>query len=127
MKTIDINAAFWHEIKNQISVYREIKALLIDFDFGKYNNNDFDLLIILQAFPTDYTARKVEEYKRMRRKTKTLELYLVLDYQTVKNNSDEENLQYMKDVFLKGCETFLKDMKGFEWEAFSENMKMVLN
>ncbi len=55
----------------------------------------------------------------MRRKTKTLELYLVLDYNRIMQGTDEENLQHIKEVFLQGYATFLKEMKGFDWEGFN--------
>jgi len=42
------------------------------------------------------------------------------------NGTDEENLLHIKEVFVKGCETFLKPMKGFRWEEFEEDLKEVL-
>ncbi len=54
----------------------------------------------------------------MRRKTKTLELYLVLDYERIMQGTEEENLQHIKEVFVTGSETFLKPLKGFDWNAF---------
>jgi len=85
------------------------------------------LFIIFQCFPKDIKSRKVEEFKTLRRKTKTLELYLILDYERIMQGSDPENLQHIKEVFVKGCETFLKPMKGFRWEEFNNQIQTILN
>jgi len=126
MKNIKFTGAFWHEIKEKVNIYKELKKLLSSFDLSPYNNDSFDLFIVFQAFPKDYPARKVEEFKIQRRKTNTVELYLVLNYERVMQSSYEENLTYIKDVFLKGCETFLKPLKGFKWEEFEAKMEEVL-
>jgi len=84
------------------------------------------LFIIFQCFPKDIKSRKVEEFKTLRRRTKTLELYLVLDYERIMQGSDQENLQHIKEVFVKGCETFLKPIKGFRWEEFESKVREAL-
>jgi len=126
MKKIDFSGAYWHEIKDKAKVYRQLRTSLETFDLAPYNNAEFDLFIIIQAYPKDFPAFNVKEYKIMRRKTKTLELYLVLDYERVMNGTDPENLQHIKEVFLKGCETFLKPIKEFKWNEFEEQLKQIL-
>jgi len=84
------------------------------------------LYFIFQCFENVKNGRKVEEFKTMRRKTQTLELYLILDYERIMQGSDEENLQHIKEVFVKGCETFLKPLKGFKWEEFECKVKELL-
>jgi len=126
MKNIGFTAAYWHEIKEKIDVYNELENILNSFDLCAFNQELFKLLIVFQCFPKDTKSRKVEEYKIQRRKTSTLELYLVLNYERIIQGSDEENLTYIKEVFLKGCETFLKPQKGFKWEGFEAKMKELL-
>ncbi len=58
----------------------------------------------------------------MRRKTRTLELYFVLDYERIMQGTDKENLQNIKDVFMEGCKTFLKEMKNFDWDSFEKEL-----
>ncbi len=121
---IDFTSAYHEAIEHKIKVYRELKHIeKIDFSYNAFN----DLLIFLQCFPKDIESRKVLEYKIMRRKTKTLELYLILDYERIMQGTDPENLLHIKEVFLKGCETFLKPMKGFRWEEFSDEMQKIIN
>ena len=40
--------------------------------------------------------------------------------------ADIENLQHIKEVFLQGCETFLKPMKSFDWENFEKEIRIAL-
>jgi len=80
------------------------------------------VLFVFKAFPKDDNLHTQQDFKRLRRKTKTLERYLVLDYERIMQGTDEENLLHIKEVFLKGCETFLKPLKGFEWKAFYKQL-----
>ena len=76
------------------------------------------VLFVFKAFPKDDNLHNQQDFKRLRRKTQSLEIYLILDYERIMQGSDEENLSHIKEVFVKGCETFLKPMKGFKWEEF---------
>ena len=119
MKDIEFTAALTSEIGNKLFIITDFQDEINNsFQLNDYTISLKHLFFIFQAFPKNDPARKVEEFKRMRRKTKTLELYLVLDYDKIMAGSDEENLKHIKKVFFKGCETFLKPMKSFDWNAF---------
>ncbi len=126
MKSIDINTAYWHEIENKLAVCDIVKTSFQEFSLLTPDKNMFDLLVILQAYPFNFQAFKAKQFKKMRRKTKTLELYLVLDYERIMQSSDEENLAHVKTVFMQGCEKFLKPMKGFDLETFNEEIQKKL-
>jgi len=125
MSSIKFTSAFWHEIETKLLVYEKLKDNFINIDIKNFSEID-KLIIIFQAFPKDYRARKVLEYKIQRRKTKTLELYLILDYERIMQGTDPENLLHIKEVFLKGCETFLKPMKEFNYIEFETKIKEIL-
>jgi len=126
MNEINFTAAFWHEIENKLAIFKSLNSIFKEFDLAFYNKNAFNLLIIFQAYPKDFPAFKAKEYKILRRKTKTLELYLILDYERIMQGTDPENLNHIKEVFLKGCETFLKPLKDFKWDEFEEQLKQIL-
>ncbi len=123
MKTINFTAAYWKDIASKIYLYKELRFLVESIKIMDFTDKLESILIIFQAFPRDYPARKVEAFQKMRRKTKTLELYLVVDYERMLSASDAENLQHLKEVFLAGCETFLKKRKDLDWEAFDAAIK----
>ncbi len=126
METINFTASYWKEISDKIKIYKDLQGKMENIDIVSYTSKFEMVLIIFQAYPKDYPARKVETFKKMRRKTKTLELYLVLDYELIIHGTDEENLQHIKEVFLQGCTTFLKEMKGFDWEGFKKGISEML-
>jgi len=113
------------DIFHKLDVYEKLEELLTTIKISEFSLLINDLGVVFQCFPLN-NPRKVEEFKTMRRKTKTLELYLVLDYERIMQGSDEENLLHIKEVFVKGCETFLKPIKGFKWEEFNIQIQNIL-
>jgi len=116
-----------------ISCTREIfEKLHIIKSFNIFNSINFqyielnEILFVFNAFQKEDVLHSPKEYKRLRRKTKTLELYLILDYERIMQGTDPENLLHIKEVFLKGCETFLKPLKDFKWKEFEEQLKQIL-
>ncbi len=127
MKQVEITLAQHASLEKKLFIVNKLSNELNEFlKISIYTNSFTTLFIIFQCFPKDIKSRKVEEFKTMRRKTKTLELYLVLDYERIMQGSDEENLQHIKEVFVKGCETFLKPLKEFKWKEFEEQLKQIL-
>jgi len=125
METIFFSAALHEEIKDKIFIYQKLEMINNFINLKNYTNSLNELIIIFQAI-NPKSPRKVEEFKTLRRKTKTLELYLILDYERIMQGSDQENLQHIKEVFLKGCETFLKPLKGFKWNEFNNQIQNIL-
>ncbi len=106
------------ESSKKIDCFNVLNQLFLDFQFNISNLSE--ILIVFKAFPANDALHKNEVFSRMRRKTKTIELYLILDYEKIMNGTDPENLNHIKEVFLKGCETFLKPLKGFKWNEFMQ-------
>jgi len=113
------------EVFHKLDVYEELDKLMANIKLEEFVQSINDIGFVFQCFPLN-NPRKVLEYKSIRRKTKTLELYLVLDYERIMQGTDEENLQHFKEVFVKGCEAFLKPIKGFRWEEFEVILKQIL-
>jgi len=128
MKQIEITLAQHATLEKRLFIVNNLSNLLNEFlmlsDFTKSFNT---LFFIFQCFPKDIKSRKVVEFKIIRRKTKTLELYLILDYERIMQGTDSENLQHIKEVFLKGCETFLKPLKDFKWEEFNYEVQKIIH
>jgi hypothetical protein len=125
MKSIKITGAGDENSSIKIIDTGMLKSQLEFVNIKQYTNSIDILFIIFQCFSAD-NPRKVLEYKIQRRKTKTLELYLILDHERIMQGTDEENLNHIKEVFVKGCETFLKPIKDFKWEEFEEQLKQIL-
>jgi len=122
---INITDAYFAPAREKLRILDNLRELTTDFNISNYSNQINELFFIFQCFPST-SLRKVTEFKRLRRKTQTLELYLILDYERIMQGTAPENLQHIKEVFLKGCETFLKPLKGFKWEEFETKIKELL-
>ncbi len=127
MRTLFFTAAYNKEIRDNISVYENMNLLFSNFSILEFTSSLNEITVIFQSFNPDSKVMKPQERKTLRRKTKTLELYLILDYEKIMNGTDPENLNHIKEVFLKGCETFLKPLKDFRWEEFNDEIQKIIN
>jgi len=125
-KNIKITEACTEEVAAKLETSISFENIINKIDILKYVSELSVLFIIFQCFPKDIQSRVVKEYKIHRRKTQALELYLVLDYDKIMAGTDAENLEHIKDVFLKGSETFLKPLKGFNYDGFMEEVKNLI-
>jgi len=121
MGTIKFTIACHKEIENKIKIHFFLDNIT-GIDLSLFTNNVENVFVVFQSFNPSSKAMIAKERKTMRRKTKTLELYLILDYERIMNGTDPENLQHIKEVFVKGCETFLKPLKDFKWEEFIQKI-----
>ncbi len=127
MKDIEFTAATLSDVGNKIFIFVPLQETINNnIKLNDYISTINHLVFFFQCFPKDIKSRKVEEFKTLRRKTKTLELYLILDYEGIMQGTDPENLQHIKEVFVKGCETFLKPLKEFKWEEFNNQIQNIL-
>jgi hypothetical protein len=122
MSTLKITDAYFAPAREKLDKISDLRKQFSNVILNEYTNQFDILFIIFQCFPKDIKSRKVKEYKIQRRKTKTLELYLILDYERIMQGTDPENLNHIKEVFLKGCETFLKPLKDFKWNEFIQKI-----
>ena len=126
MSRIKITEAYFAPIREKLYTTSLLKEIVRNIIIKDYTNLFDNLFIIFQAYPKDFPPFKAKEYKIMRRKTKVLELYLILDYERIMQGTDPENLLHIKEVFLKGCETFLKPLKDFKYNEFETKIKELL-
>jgi len=126
MKSIRFTAAYDEKTQKKVLVYSQLNTMLQNIEFNEYSNNFNQLGVVFQCLEPFQTI-ETKEYKIQRRKTKTLELYLILDYERIMQGTDPENLQHIKEVFLKGCETFLKPLKDFKWKEFNYEVQKIIH
>ena len=126
MNNLKFTTAYWFPIEQKLNIYKQLSISFNEFELNLYTNEIDKIGIIFQCFPKDIKSRTVKEFKSLKRKTKVLELYLVLDYDRIMQGTDHENLEYLKAVFLQGCETFLKPLKDFDYNRFINEVKTLL-
>ncbi len=87
-----------------------------------YSDKIKTIFFIYQAFDPNSPARKVEDFKRFRRKTNVMELYLTLDYYKFLKATKTEALQMMSKLYLMGIVKFLK-RKDFDYASFYNDVQ----
>jgi len=125
MDSIRFTAAYDEKTQTRVLIYQSLNTIFQTIGFQTYVQGFEKLGVVFQCFePSEKIV--IKQTKSLRRKTKTLELYLVLDYERIMQGSDQENLLHIKEVFVKGCETFLKPLKEFKWEEFESKVREAL-
>ncbi len=123
VKPFNFNFIAWHEVTKKIDVWA-IKKLLNDkLDLSKYGN---DLRQIQFQYIADYSTEFHEEEMMYNPDDKTIFLSLRLDYEKVKDGTNEEVLVLMKDLFLTSVFYYFGvGVRDFDFRGFYEDLKAV--
>ncbi len=89
----------------------------------KYSTSINTLFIVFQVISPKNTARKVEEFSKYRKKTNTLELYLIVDYFSFLESNINEATCLLAETYLKGVDLFLCNRKDFDGKSFYEDVE----
>ncbi len=112
----DLRSKFENDLilKNKLNT-----NLLLD----KYGKEIQTLFFIYQAIEPNNPARIAKDFLRYRKSVKIMELYLTLDYYAFLDATQEEALQMMAKLYLKGIEMFLFKRKDFDGKKFYDDVK----
>ena len=113
----------WHEVTKKID-FGTIGNLLNKYiDLSKYGKG---LRQIQFTYIADYSEDFHQEEMTYNPEDKTLFLSLRLDYDKVKNGTNEEVLVLMKDLFLTSVFYYFGlDVRDFDFRGFYEDLKEV--
>ena len=84
------------------------------------------LFVIFQCFDPTNEYVQVKEQVKFKRKTKVIELYLLLDYDKVKQADKKAMLQILANAYIKGI-SLLTKRKGFDIELFYKDVSELFN
>ncbi len=84
------------------------------------------LFVIFQCFAPDNKYVQVKELLKFKRKTKVIELYLLLDYEQVKKADKKAILQLLAEAYKLGI-SLLSKHKGFNTEKFQKEVAILFN
>ena len=106
----------------QFSVGNELTELLNEkLQLQDYCKTITGLIIIFQCFDPANKYIQVKEQVKFKRKTKVLELYLLLDYAKAKKANKEAMLQMLAETYLAGIDKLIQH-KDFDVEKFQEDI-----
>ena len=83
------------------------------------------LFVIFQCFDPTNEYVQVKEQLKFKRKIKVIELYLLLDYEKVKNAGKKAMLQMLAKAYLAGIDKLIQ-RKDFDTKTFIKDVSFVL-
>ncbi len=89
-----------------------------------YSDTVTTLFVIYQCFAPDNEYIKTEAFLRYRRKTKVIELHLLMDYNKVKEATETEMKQMFIELYKSAIPKYL-NRKDFDAAKFSSDFKSI--
>jgi len=109
----------------QFAVGNQLADLLNnELQLKNYCHTIASLFMIFQCFDPKNEYIQPKEYQKLRRKANVIELYLLLDYNKVKQADKETTLQILAETYVIGINKILK-RKDFNTVEFTQAVKRV--
>jgi len=88
-----------------------------------YSDTIKAVFMIYQSVSPEFSkAMQIKEYSVFRRKTNVIELYSVIDYDTLKNATEPAALKIFAETFLKSVKQFI-NRTDFDSEKFYKDVE----
>lgn len=109
----------------QFAVGNELTDLLNkELQLKSYCDTITSLFVVFQCFDPENDYIKPKAYQKLRRKTKVIELYLLLDYNKIKQADKATTLQILAENYISGVSEVLK-RKDFNIIEFTDVVKRI--
>ena len=109
-----------NKLHNTTEVDGLLNSKLSEISYSKKIDSIF---FVYQAISPENTGHHVEDFKRFRRKTKVLEMYLTLNYYKFLEADNKQAKEMMSELYLKGIEKYLIPRKDFKGKEFYHDVK----
>jgi hypothetical protein len=107
---------------NKFLVGKELENRLNEnLILSNYTTKFSTLFMIFQCFEPENPYFNAKDYKVLRRKTQSLELYSLVDYNEANLAGEKKMKSLLCDTYLKSVETHLKG-KDFAFEQFIKDL-----
>ena len=128
LRNFEITYAIEKDLQvEQFAVGNKLTELLNkQLKLNDYCETISSLFVIFQCFAPDNKYVQVKEQLKFKRKTKILELYLLLDYEQVKKANKEVMLKLLAESYKLGI-LLLSKHKGFNTEKFQKEVAILFN
>jgi hypothetical protein len=84
------------------------------------------IFMVYQCFPVNSPYFNAKAYRRIRRKTNVIEIYSLLDYETILNADEIKIKTILSVTYLNSINQHLK-IKGFNHEQFYLDVQHLVN
>ncbi len=118
MRQFEFTTATNEEISSKLDVFKELQTLFNErLKISDYTELYTSIFMVYQCFPENSPYFNAKAYSRIRRKTNVIEIFSLLDYETILN-ADAINIKtILSETYLYSINQYLK-VKGFNHEQF---------
>jgi hypothetical protein len=126
LKKFEISFALDKDLDfNKFTAGKELEKLLnSNLILSNYTTKFSTLFMIFQCFEPENLYFQAKDYKVLRRKSKVLELYSLVDYNGAKSADDKVMKSLLCNTFLNSVEKHLNN-KDFAFDKFIKDLKSV--
>ena len=127
MRQFEFTTATNEEITSKLDVFKELQTLFNErLKISDYTELYASIFMVYQCFPTNSPYFNAKAYSRIRSKTNVIEIYSLLDYETILNADVDKVKTILSETYLNSINQYLK-IKGFNHEQFYKDVQHLLN
>ncbi len=126
MREFEFTTATKEELTSKLDVFKELQTLFNEnLKISDYSEIYTSIFMVYQCFPENSSYFNAKAYSHIRRKTNVIEIYSLLDYETILNTDTNKVKTILSDTYLNSINQYLK-IKGFNHEEFHNDVKQIL-
>ena len=127
MREFQFTTATKEEITSKLDVFKELQTLFNQsLKISDYTEIYSSIFMIYQCFPVNSNYFNAKAYSRICRKTNVIEIYSLLDYETIFNADVDKVKTILSETYQISINQYLK-IKGFNHEQFYKDVQHLLN
>jgi len=126
MRQFEFTTATKEEITSKLDVFKELQTLFNErLKISDYTEIYTSIFMVYQCFPTNSPYFNAKAYSRIRRKTNVIEIYSILDYETILNVDVDKVKTILSETYLNSINQYL-NKKGFDYDKFYTDIQKLL-
>jgi hypothetical protein len=127
MRQFEFTTATKAEITSKLDVFKDLQTLFNEnLKISDYTEIYTSIFMVYQCFPVDSTYINAKSYSCIRSKTNVIEIYSLLDYETILNADVDKVKMILSETYLNSINQYLK-IKGFNYKQFYLDVQHLLN
>jgi len=125
MRQFEFTTATKEELTSKLDVFKELQTLFNEnLKISDYTEIYTSIFMVYQCYPTKSPYFNAKAYSRIRKKTNVIEIYSLVDYDTILKADENKVKSLLSETYLSSINQFLK-IKGFDYERFfSDTMRL---
>ena len=126
MRQFEFTTATKEEITSKLDVFKDFQSSFNEnLKISDYSEIYTSIFMIYQCYPANYKYFNALDTKKIKRTTKVIEIYSILDYDKIQIADEKKIKSILAETYLNSIEKHLK-IKDFKHELFLKDIKNLL-